>query len=165
MCCFRIYYVHCNVYINCLVHRIYYVHCKVYINCVVTHLCPFSKSKLNEEAWSLTASTLLHRLVLSIELCTVQTGTGKVDPDRKFKCTTSARVVNRIYYVHCKVYINCVVHRIYCVHCKVYINCLVHRIYYVNCKVYINCVVAPLVKVNLTYKKHKVWPRQPCCTG
>ena len=39
----------------------------------------------------LNASTLLHRLVLSIELDTVQTGTGKVDPARKFKCTTAAR--------------------------------------------------------------------------
>ena len=24
---------------------------------------------------------------------------------------------------------------------------------------------APLDKVNSTYMKHKVWPRQPCCTG
>ena len=40
---------------------------------------------------SLAASTLLHQLVLSIELGTVQTGTGKVDPARKFKCTTAAR--------------------------------------------------------------------------
>ena len=24
---------------------------------------------------------------------------------------------------------------------------------------------APLVKVNSTCMKHKVWPRQPCCTG
>ena len=24
---------------------------------------------------------------------------------------------------------------------------------------------APLVKVNSIYMKHKVWPRQPCCTG
>ena len=39
----------------------------------------------------MTASTLLHRLVLSIELGTVQTGTGKVDPSRKFKFTTAAR--------------------------------------------------------------------------
>ena len=39
----------------------------------------------------MTASTLLHRLVLSIELGTVQTGTGKVDPARKCKCTTAAR--------------------------------------------------------------------------
>ena len=38
-----------------------------------------------------TASTLLHLLVLSIELGTVQIGTGKVDPARKFKCTTAAR--------------------------------------------------------------------------
>ena len=45
-----------------------------------THLCPFSKSKVNlYEAQSLTASTLLHRLVLSIELVTVLNGTGKVD--------------------------------------------------------------------------------------
>ena len=29
--------------------------------------------------------------VLSIELGTVQTGTGKVDPARKLKCTTAAR--------------------------------------------------------------------------
>ena len=36
-------------------------------------------------------STLLHRLVLSIELGTVQTGAGKVDPARKFKCTTADR--------------------------------------------------------------------------
>ena len=36
--------------------------------------------------------TLLHRLVLSIELGTVQTGTWKVDPARKFKCTTAARL-------------------------------------------------------------------------
>ena len=33
----------------------------------------------------------MHQLVLSIELGTVQTGTGKVDPARKFKCTTAAR--------------------------------------------------------------------------
>ena len=38
------------------------------------------------------ASTLLHRLVLSIELGTVQTGNGKADPAQKFKCTTAARV-------------------------------------------------------------------------
>ena len=39
-------------------------------------------------------STLLHRLVLSIELGIVQTGTGKVDPARKFKCTTASRELN-----------------------------------------------------------------------
>ena len=37
-------------------------------------------------------SALLHRLVLSIELGTVQTATGKVDPARKFKFTTGAAV-------------------------------------------------------------------------
>ena len=67
------------------------------------HLWPFCKS--------LTALTLLHRLVLSIELGTVQTGTGKVDPTRKFKCTTAARVISysllirlRLgnYLYHCK---------------------------------------------------------------
>ena len=36
-------------------------------------------------------STFWHRLVLFIELGTVQTGTGKVDLTRKFKCTTAAR--------------------------------------------------------------------------
>ena len=36
-------------------------------------------------------STFLHRLVLSIVLGAVQTGTGKVDPARKFKCNTAAR--------------------------------------------------------------------------
>ena len=41
---------------------------------------------------SLTASTLLHRLVLSIELSTVKTWTGKVNLVRKLKCTTAARV-------------------------------------------------------------------------
>ena len=33
----------------------------------------------------------MHRLALSIELGTVQSGTGKVDPARKFKFTTAAR--------------------------------------------------------------------------
>ena len=57
---------------------------------IYTHFYPFSKSKFNPyEAQSLTASTLLHRLVLSIELGTVQTGTRKVDPAWKFKCTTT----------------------------------------------------------------------------
>jgi len=37
----------------------------------------------------------LHWLVLSIEVGTVQTGTEKVDPARKFKCTTAAREVNQ----------------------------------------------------------------------
>ena len=36
----------------------------------------------------------MHRLVLSIELGTVQTGTGKVDPARKLKYTTAARDIN-----------------------------------------------------------------------
>ena len=36
----------------------------------------------------------MHRLVLSIELGTVQTGTGKVDPAWKFKYTTAARDIN-----------------------------------------------------------------------
>ena len=44
---------------------------------------------------SLTASTLLHRLVLSIELGTVQTGNGNVDPARKFKCTTALAACDR----------------------------------------------------------------------
>ena len=48
---------------------------------------------------------------MSIELGTVQTGTGKVDPTRKFKCTTAARVISysllirlRLgnYLYHCK---------------------------------------------------------------
>ena len=64
-----------------------------------TQICPFSKSKLNlYKALSLTALTLLHRLVLSIELGTVQTGTGKVDTARKFKCTTAARAKLEINY-------------------------------------------------------------------
>ena len=49
----------------------------VMINYEFTHLCPFSKSKFN----------LCKAKVLSIEL---DTGTGKVDPARKFKCTTAA---------------------------------------------------------------------------
>ena len=35
----------------------------------------------------------MHLLVLSIELDTVQTGTGKVDPTRKFKCIIKNIVV------------------------------------------------------------------------
>jgi len=64
----------------------------------LTHLCPFSKSKFNlYKALSLTVSTMLLWLVLSIELGTVQTGTGKVDPARKFKCTTAARGLCRLH--------------------------------------------------------------------
>ena len=37
---------------------------------------------------------MLHRLVLSIELGTVQTGTGKIYPARKFICTTAALEVD-----------------------------------------------------------------------
>ena len=51
--------------------------------------------------WTFKKSTLLHRLVLSIELGIVQT--GKVDPARKFKCTTTAaRAQNdtRIFLYH-----------------------------------------------------------------
>ena len=36
----------------------------------------------------------MHRLVLSIELGTVQTGTGKVDQAWKFKYTTAVRDIN-----------------------------------------------------------------------
>ena len=43
-----------------------------------------------------TASTLLHRLVLFLELGTVQTGTGKVGPAWKFKCTTAASEKGKI---------------------------------------------------------------------
>ena len=46
----------------------------------------------------MTASTLLHLLVLSIELGRVQTGTRKVDPARKFKCTTAAHVVGSLEF-------------------------------------------------------------------
>ena len=67
----------------------------VYMNiCVLlrlripTQICPFSKSKFN----LYEASTLLHRLVLFIELGTVQTAARKVDPARKFKCTTPSCV-------------------------------------------------------------------------
>ena len=61
---------------------------------------PLSKSKFNlYEAKSLTVSTLLHRLVLSIELGTVQTGTGKIDPARIFKCTTAARGWKKTFFL------------------------------------------------------------------
>jgi len=60
------------------------------INHQSTHFCPFIK--VNS---TLTVSTLLHRLVLSINLGTVHTGTGQVDPARKFKCTTAARESSR----------------------------------------------------------------------
>jgi len=75
---------------------------------VYTHLCPFSKSKFNlYKPLSLTASTLLHRLVMSIELGAVQTGTGKVDPARKFKCTTAARVYsfNSLFFLQVSVFV------------------------------------------------------------
>ena len=49
--------------------------------------------KVNSAYMKHAASTLLHQLVLSIELGTVQTGIGKIDPARKFKCTTAARVM------------------------------------------------------------------------
>ena len=64
---------------------------KVFLFKLHTHLCPFSKSKFNLfEAYRRTVSTLLHRLFLSIKPGTVQSRTGKVDPARKFNCTTAA---------------------------------------------------------------------------
>jgi len=51
---------------------------------------------MKHKVWLL--STLLHRLVLSIELGTVQTVTEKVDPAQKFKCTTAARAETIVLY-------------------------------------------------------------------
>ena len=42
----------------------------------------------------------MRRLVLSIELGTVQTGTRKVDPARKFNSTTAARDIIYIEYIY-----------------------------------------------------------------
>ena len=71
------------------------------------HICPFSKSKFNlYEAKSLTVSTLLHRLVLTIELGTVQTGTGKVDPARKFQMYFNGCLCSTISFLTlCKFFI------------------------------------------------------------
>ena len=44
------------------------------------------------------------------------------------------------------------------VHCTVY--CTVHCTELATTR-----TSSPLVKVNSTYMKNKVWPRQPCCTG
>ena len=49
------------------------------------------------EALSLTASTLLHRPVPLSPGDTVQTGTGKVDPARKIKCTTAYRALASLH--------------------------------------------------------------------
>ena len=38
----------------------------------------------------------MHRLVLTLKLGTVQTGTGKVDPARKLKCTTATRAMGHV---------------------------------------------------------------------
>jgi len=68
---------------------------------VDTHLSPFSKSKFNLN------STLLHRLVLLSALFTqcpsdtIQTGTGKVDPARKFKLLQFT-FRRKLYTVHTK---------------------------------------------------------------
>ena len=58
-----------------------------------THLCPFSKSKFNLK--SDRVNLVLLSVCFIYTQCpgdTVQTGTGKVDPARKFKCTTTVRV-------------------------------------------------------------------------
>ena len=52
-----------------------------------------------------------HRLVLSIELGTVQTGTGKIDPALKFKCTT-APVTSKVGYILHFTFSRCLVHNV-----------------------------------------------------
>ena len=90
----------------------WYLALDVSILCTITHLCPFSKSKFNlYQAKSLTASTLLHRLVLFLELGTVQTGTGKIDPALKFKCTT-APVTSKVGYILHFTFSRCLVHNV-----------------------------------------------------
>ena len=101
----------------------------------VTHLCPFSKSKFNlYEALSLTTSTLLHRLVLSIKLSTVQTRIGKVDPARKFKCTTAARNFASIF---CNV---CVCNRSICLSVSVHIS-TVMSVFVIDLSVYLSVYI------------------------
>ena len=53
-----------------------------------THLCPLVKVNSTYNRVNLVVSALL----VQSPGDTVQTGTGKVDPARKFKCTTAARV-------------------------------------------------------------------------
>jgi len=101
----------------------------------VTHLCPFSKSKFNlYEALSLTTSTLLHRLVLSIKLSTVQTRIGKVDPARKFKCTTAARNFASIF---CNV---CVCNISICLSVSVHIS-TVMSVFVIDLSVYLSVYI------------------------
>jgi hypothetical protein len=61
------------------------------------HLWPFSKSKFNLKSARVNFVALagysygVSALFTQCPGDTVQTGTGKVDPARKFKCTTAAR--------------------------------------------------------------------------
>ena len=66
-----------------------------------THLCPLLKVNLtymmhkvwpHQPCWT-SESCWLSALLTQCRCCTVQTGTGKVDPTRKLKCTTAARVM------------------------------------------------------------------------
>ena len=73
----------------------------------VTHLGPFSKSKFNLKSDRVNldapASHIVSALFTQCPGDTVQTEPGKVDPARKFKCTTAARVdalePKNVYYV------------------------------------------------------------------
>ena len=62
----------------------------------LTHPWPFSKSKFNlmSDRVNLVAparSSWVSAIFTQCPVDTVRTGTGKVDPARKFKCTTAAR--------------------------------------------------------------------------
>ena len=93
-----------------------------------THHWPFRKSKFN-----LTASTLLHRLVL-FSVCFINPmsrrystncRTGKVDPARRFKCTTAARAVVLILFLFsAPTPSNFLTRR--CALCSYKIKCMIH---------------------------------------
>ena len=60
---------------------------------IFTHLWAFSKSKfyIKSDRVNLVAPASHIECLFYLPGDTVQTGTGKVDPTRKFKCTTTAR--------------------------------------------------------------------------
>ena len=98
----------------------------------VTHLWPCSKSKLNlkSDRVNLVAPASPIECLLYLP-STVQTGTGQVDPARKFKCTAAAAHDSNL---------------------SLFIHTLIPVEFTHYASVHSNCTA-----INTTFKRHKHW--------
>ena len=101
---YRQYYKYIQDYIYIYIIQEYrYIHIsnvsKVLNEYNITHPWPFSKSKFNLKSDRINVAAPASPIITQCPGDTVQTGTGKVDPARKFKCTTAARDITTVYKI------------------------------------------------------------------